>query len=139
MGALTEDDIRYFLADKEVSTNSLDLDLEFSPKAIEEAKKRCAGMFNSLPPYSIHVHPGNLSNDYQFFTAGVAYQLYLAKRFELSRSDIDFSAGDVNTNIVAKRLAHINKMLPELREMFEEGARAWKLTANRHDSYGQVG
>ena len=139
MAALTEEDIRYFLADKQVSDNSLELDLEFTSEDIQDAKKRCAAEFNDIPPLILRIGPEQITDDRNFFKYGVAYQLYLSKRLSLQRSDIDFSAGGVTTNLVATRIRHLDKMMPLFREHFMVGANAMKVTHNRHITFGQVG
>lgn len=139
MASLSDEDIRYFLADQSVSEHSLAMDLKFSSEAIASAKKRAAASYNSLPPLIHNVNPQSMHSDTNIFLFGVAYHLYLTRRMELADDDISFSAGNVNVDLTQRQIQHIDKMLPLFKEEFEKRATDFKITMNRHAGMGQVG
>jgi hypothetical protein len=105
------------------------MDLEFTPEDIADAKVRAAEAFNELPPLISSVTENNLGGKL-FFKYGVAHQLYLTALMKWQRSDIDFSAGGVTTNMVQKRIDHIKSNLPMFKSEFVTGARTLKATIN---------
>ena len=128
--AITHKDVRYYLLDRTVEDNDLDLDLSFSPDEIEDAMKRAARAYNSVPPFVGSVTWNNLPDDTNLFLDAIAEQLYLSLLAKLTRNDIDYVGGDVQINLVAKRIAHLKELIKDHRARWRETARDIKVAAN---------
>lgn len=132
---ITVEDIRLFILDNSIEDNALDMDLEFSDSEILEAMRRCAMTYNTTPPLiGSKVSPENFPYS-MVFLHGVAYQLYLSKLHELTRNDIDYNAGGVSTNLVAKRIAHVKGLIQLHKEAFEVQMRELKYVQNANRAF----
>jgi hypothetical protein len=56
---------------------------------------------------------------------------------KLRRNDIDYSAGGVGVNLVAKRIAHLQNEIKEHREAWKQEATSRKIALNLSFAYGQ--
>lgn len=128
--AITHKDVRYYLLDRSVEDNDLDLDLSFSSEEIDDAMKRAARAYNSMPPFVSSVVWSSLPDDTNIFLDAIAEQLYVSLLAKLSRNDIDYQGGDVSVNIVSKRIEHLKGLIKEHRARWQEAARDIKLTTN---------
>ena len=137
--AITAVDVREYILDRNISDNALDLDLAFSDEEIVSAMKRAAREFNSIPPFVCTVKPDDLSDDTNLFLDGIAAQLYISRMSKLQRSDIDYTAGGVTTNLVSKQIEHLKSGIEFHNARFQEAAKAVKIGINLRQAYGQVG
>jgi hypothetical protein len=136
---LVEEDIRNFILDRTIEDNELQLDLTYSSEEISDAMVRAGRDYNSVPPFTDSVHPGALPADTNLFLYGTAYHLFLSRISKLSRNDIDYTAGNVGTNPVAKQLQHLQFLAKEMRAEFKEMATHIKVAINVRESFGQIG
>ena len=130
MSCLTSEDIRFFIFDRTIADNDLLGDLNFSEAEIQNAMSRAAREYGSIPPYTSTVHPSCFPGDTNMFLDAVAAQLYLSELNKLMRNDIDYTSGNVTTNLVAKRIAHLKELYKQHQERFTSTAKQWKLTEN---------
>lgn len=138
-GYITEEDVRNFILDRTIEDNELQLDLTYSSEEVADAMMRAARDFNSLPPFVCTVHPGALPGDTNVFLYGTAYQLFLSRISKLSRNDIDYTAGNVGTNPVAKQIAHLKDLAKLMKEEFTTQAQHLKVAINVRETFGQIG
>jgi len=134
---LQVDDVRNYIWDRNVEDNDLELDLTFSDEEIIEAMKRCAREYASIPPYVGSVSPGHLPNDTNMFLDGTVAQLYISRLNQLSRNDIDYAAGGVQTNLVKKQIEHMRQLAREHMQRFKEPAMQYKITLNLRNAFGR--
>lgn len=127
---ITINDVRLYILDRQVSDNDLDLDLTFSDAEIEDAMKRAARAYNSIPPFVSTVTWSNLPDDTNIFLDAIAEQLYLSLLAKLTRNDIDYTAGDVQVNLVAKRIDHLKALIKDHKERWETTAKGIKVATN---------
>lgn len=125
------------MMDQEVKHNLLDMDLNFSEEEIREAQKRAAQFLNSIPPVFIHVNPHGRNMQYPYLLA-TAYQLYLSFLQRLIRQDVEYSSGEVQVNLVARRIKHIKELLPTLRSEAAELASEIKQGINLSQAFGTI-
>jgi hypothetical protein len=130
---LDNEQIRRFVAtDDKESFMAFQADLEFSDQDIEDAKVNCARRFLSIQPYSADVTPSDLPANSSIFLDGIAAELYELQYRRLSRRDIDFSAGNMNANLVSKRISHLLNLIQTHRSRFEKDAFNFKRAKNRN-------
>lgn len=129
--AISVEDVRSYVLDHTVEDNDLVLDLAFSNEEIEDAMKRAARAYNSIPPLNIaRVEWNNLPDDTNIFLDATVEQLYITLLAKLIRNDIDYTAGGVTTNLVAKRISHLREHIKEHRALWQQAAGDLKKTAN---------
>lgn len=126
---LTEKDVRAYVADSTVADND-GLPLYFSPAEIAEAMKRAARAFNSIPPLILRVSGDALPDDTNMFLDAAAAQLFTAELNKLTRRDIDYSAGGVQSPIERARINHLKDLIKFHTELFTAAAKAFKMTQN---------
>jgi hypothetical protein len=136
---ITEEDVRNFVLDRTIEDNELQLDLTYSPEEIGDAMMRAGRDYNSVPPFVHTVTPGSLPGDTNLFLYGTAYHLFLSRISKLSRNDIDYTAGNVGTNPVAKQIQHLQVLAKEMRAEFRDMATNIKCSINVHETFGQIG
>jgi len=136
---ITEEDVRNYILDRTLEDNELQLDLTFSPEDISNAMVRAARDYNSLPPFVGGVEASKLPNDTNMFLDGIAAQLYISRLSKLSRNDMDYTAGNVTTNIVQKQIGHLQNLIKMHRDFFREAALAQKVFINHSLAWGQIG
>jgi hypothetical protein len=135
MSCITSEDIRMFIFDRTIEDNDLLLDLNFSEAEIQNAMIRAAREYASIPPYTSIVNPACLPGDTNMFLDGVVAQLYLSEMSKLMRNDIDYTSGNVTTNIVTKRIGHLKELFKLHQERFLTAAKPWKLTENINQGF----
>ncbi len=133
--ALTTEDVRMFLLDRDATDNDLELDLAFSDEEIKSAMERAARSYNGIPPYVHNVSPNALPGDTNLFLHAAAEQLLRSLLSKLRRNDVDYTAGGVGVNIVTKRIAHLEREIREHRELWQEEATSRKLYININLGY----
>lgn len=138
-GYITETDVRNFILDRTIADNELQLDLTYSPEEIADAMMRAARDYNSVPPFVDTVRVGALPGDTNLFLYGTAYHLFLSRISKLTRNDIDYTAGNVGVNPVAKQIAHLKDLAREMRQEFLVLATNIKMSINVCESFGQIG
>ena len=136
---ITEADVRNFILDRTIEDNELQLDLTFSPEEIADAMMRAARDYNSLPPFVDSVTPPHLPGDTNLFLYGTAYHLFLSRIVKLTRNDIDYTAGNVATNAVAKQIAHLKELAVMMKQNFTDTATNIKMAINVSACWGQIG
>jgi len=130
MSVITSEDVRNFILDRQASDNMLDMDLSFSPEEIADAMKRAAREANSVPPYSILVHPDALPGDTNVFLYATAAQLYLTKIQNLVRNDVEYTAGGVSASASGPQIKALQGLVEKLGAMWLEQWRPIKLANN---------
>lgn len=133
---LTVADIRHAIMDRAIADNDLDEDLSFTDDEITRAMTSCARDFNSVPPHVMLVYPTQLNSDTNVFVDGTLKHLYLSKLHQHMRSDVDYTAGNVSTNLVVKRIANYKELIKLHGEQFLASAKSIKLAYNLAQAYG---
>lgn len=132
---ITEEDVRNFVLDRNIEDNDLLLDLAFSPEEIEDAMKRAAREWNSIPPYVSTADPSKLDASMNLFLDAIAQQLYISELNKLMRNDIDYTAGGVGTNLEQKRISHLRELISFHGDRFRQAARDIKIALNLNQTY----
>lgn len=130
MACITSDDVRMYIFDRSIEDNDLLLDLNFSEEEIANAMVRAAREYASIPPYTSTVNPGCLPADTNMFLDAITAQLYMSEMNKLMRNDIDYTSGNVTTNLVAKRIKHLAELVKMYQERFKLAAKEWKISEN---------
>lgn len=130
MACITSDDVRMYIFDRNIDDNPLLLDLNFSEEEIANGMVRAAREWASIPPYTSTVSPACLPADTNMFLDAIVAQLYMSEMNKLMRNDIDYTSGNVTTNLVAKRIKHLADMVKFYQERFKMAAKEWKITEN---------
>lgn len=130
MACITSDDVRMYIFDRNIEDNDLLLDLNFSEEEIANAMVRAAREYASIPPYTSTVSPACLPADTNMFLDATVAQLYMSEMNKLMRNDIDYTAGNVTTNLVAKRIKHLAELYKLYQDRFRTAAKDWKITEN---------
>ena len=133
--SITLEDIRQYVADASIADNELAMDFTFSNEDIASAMRSAARSYNSIPPLIGNVNPDCLPADTNLFFDGVAMHLCMVEYQRRTKADIDYSAGGVITNLVAKRIIHLQGLIKMFRERFEAAAQALKLSQNIRAGY----
>jgi hypothetical protein len=129
-------EVRDFIADATVEDNQIVGDLTFSDEDITGAMKSAARHYNSIPPLGTgNVTPDSLTTDTNIFFDGTAYYLFLKEYQRRTKADIDYTAGGVTTNLEAKRIAYLEKLMKLHKEQFETAAKTRKITINLNNAY----
>jgi len=129
--------VRDFIADAS-ATEGLG-ELNFTDEEIVKAMASAARDFNSILPYSTSVTAARMSADTNLFFDATAYHLYRSEYARLSREDVDYTAGDVQTNPAKNRMANLLKLMTTHDERFREPATKRKIAINMSHAYGPVG
>ena len=137
MSYLTEQDVRAFIVDRTIADND-GLGLAFKPEDIAEAMKRAAREYNSVPPLIGQVTGTTLPDDTNMFLDATAQQLYLAELANLTRKDIDYTAGGVQTPIERQRIEHLKKLIDLHGTRFTQAASTFKRTLNFRRAYRHI-
>ena len=130
MACITSDDVRMYIFDRNIEDNDLLLDLNFSEEEIANAMVRAAREYASIPPYTSTVSPACLPADTNMFLDATVAQLYMSEMNKLMRNDIDYTAGNVTTNLVAKRIKHLAELYKLYQDRFRTAAKDWKISEN---------
>jgi hypothetical protein len=130
MGCLTSDDVRMYIYDRNIEDNDLLLDLNFSEDEIANAMVRAAREYASITPYTSTVNPGCLPDTTNMFLDAVVAQLYMSEMNKLMRNDIDYTSGNVTTNLVAKRIKHLSELVKFYQDRFRTAAKEFKISEN---------
>lgn len=130
MACITSDDVRMYIFDRSIEDNDLLLDLNFSEEEIANAMVRAAREYASIPPYTSTVCASCLPGDTNMFLDAIAAQLYMSEMNKLMRNDIDYSSGNVTTNLVAKRIKHLAELVKLYQERFKIAAKELKISQN---------
>ena len=137
-GVIQVEDVRLFIFDRTIEDNMIDLDLFFSDQEIMDAMRRTAMAYNGIPPYVEQVDPTRLVYG-DVFLHGIAYQLCLSKVHQLSRNDIDYSAGGVTTNLIEKQRQYLMELLKFHKQEFDIKAKERQVHRNINNAFGPVG
>lgn len=127
---ITAKDVRMFIMDRNVDDNDLLMDLAYDDAEVSDAMVRAAREYNSLPPFCSYADPDRLDATTNMFLDAIAAQLYLSTLNKLMRNDIDYNAGGVTTNIVAKRIGHLKELIKVHQDRFQQTASAQKKAIN---------
>lgn len=130
MTCLTSDDVRMYIFDRSIEDNDLLLDLNFSEEEIANAMVRAAREYASIPPYTSTVCPSCLPSNTNMFLDATVAQLYMSEMNKLMRNDIDYTSGNVTTNLVAKRIKHLSELVKFYQDRFKLAAKEWKISEN---------
>lgn len=130
MSCLTSDDVRMYIFDRNIEDNDLLLDLNFSEEEIANAMVRAAREYASIPPYTSVVSPACLPADTNMFLDATVAQLYISEMNKLMRNDIDYTAGNVTTNLVKSRIKHLADLYKLHQDRFRTAAKDWKIAEN---------
>lgn len=137
---VTVDEMRHYLMDRVPEDNELEFDLSFTDDEINRAMVHAARDWNSIPPVGImQADPARLPADTNVFFDGTLVHLYTSLIAKMRRNDLDYTAGGVDVNIVAKRIANLTKAREEHRELFRTAASDIKVSANLKRAFGRVG
>lgn len=134
---ITIDDVRHYIMDREAEDNELEMDLSFTDDEITKALQSAMRDYNStIPLCSSYDNPAQLSGDTNMFLDGATAHLYMALWNRLTRSDIDYTAGGVTTNLVAKQIAHCKDKIKLYGDRFKETATNIKIQINVNAAWG---
>lgn len=135
---LTIDDVRFYLADRTPADNPLLRDLAYSDKEIQFAMKSAARAFNSIPPIRLMAVWNQLPDDTNIFLNGITACLFRTAVARLSRNDIQYSAGNVTTQVRGLHIQHFSRLVEEYQKTFMEAAEAVKVQHNVSLGYGAL-
>ena len=135
---ITPEDIRHFLYDRTPADNEIDMDLAWSEPEILQAMRFCAMSYNAIQPYVERVTATTLPQE-MLFIHGTIYHLYLSKWSQLTRSDLDYSAGNMTVDRVKRWIAHLEKGMEVHKTEFETKGKERKLFINLNQAYGCIG
>jgi hypothetical protein len=119
-----------YIFDRTIEDNDLLLDLNFGEEEIANAMVRAAREYASIPPYTSTVHAACLPDDTNMFLDAIVAQLYMSEMNKLMRNDIDYTSGNVTTNLVAKRIKHLSELVKFYQDRFKTAAKEWKISEN---------
>lgn len=132
--ALTEDDVRGYILDVTKEDND-GLDLHYTTTEIVDAMKRAARSYNSITPMIHYVTADCLPDDTNTFLDATVVQLFITEMNKLTRRDIDYSAGGVQSPIFRKRIDHLKTLIDFHTKLFQESAKSFKVTMNIRRGY----
>jgi hypothetical protein len=132
--ALTEQDVRNYLIDSTREDND-GLDLHFTTEQIVDAMRRAARAYNSIPPLILKVSGEKLPDDTNIFLDGTAVQLFISEMNNLTRQDIEYSAGGVQSPIARKRIEYLKALIDFHTKLFTEAAKSYKVAKNIERAY----
>ena len=98
----------------------------------------CAMSYNSIQPYVERVDATTLPNE-MIFIHGTIYHLYLSKWAQLTRSDLDYTAGNMTVDRVKRWIGHLENGMKLHQTEFETKAKERKISINLEGAYGCVG
>lgn len=133
-GKIDVEDVRFFLMDRTAEDNPLELDLFFTDPEIQQAFRFAAMKFNEIHPQTFNVDPAALQFGFGMLQ-GVIYCLFMMKMAQLSRSDIDYVAGNMTIEINKRRIAYFEKWIPFFKQEFEMTATQHKVKVNLENAY----
>jgi len=137
-GTLDVEDVRHFIWDRTVEDNPLELDLAFSDEDIGWAFRHAAMMYNAtMPPINLIRGPRDVTDlrlTYPFLIATI-YHLFVAKAAQLSRQDIDYSAGNMEADFTKRRIEYLTKWAETFKEKSESGLKEYKLMINVNNGF----
>lgn len=138
--AITPEDIRHFIYDRAPKDNPIDLDLAWSDPEIVDAMRYCAMSYNSIPPYVERVSPDAFPREQEMiWIHGTIYHLYLSRKAQLIRQDLDYTAGNMTVDRTKRLIEHLDKGIEFYKGQFDELAKQRKLVINLNNAYGCVG
>lgn len=135
----THEMVRHFIWDRTIEDNPLELDLEFSDQEIGHARQFAAMMFNSIPPFVVTIQANNIPTNWEYpFLLATVYHLLLAKLMQLSRKDLDYTAGNMTVDINKRRIDFLSKWAPAIKTEAMATIKEHKVAANLESAYGHV-
>ncbi len=133
---ITVEDVRHYLLDRTPDDNDLLVDLAYDDNDIRQAMVYAARDYNSIPPLVASASPECLPAYNNMFLDCIVKHLYIMSIAQLTRNDIDYTAGGVGTNIVQKRIAHLRDLIAFHQQQFVEAAKNQKLLMNIDEAFG---
>lgn len=133
---ITLEEIRQYMADASIADNELSMDFTFSNEDIAGAMRSAARSYNSIPPLISGASADSLSADTNMFFDGIAMHLCMIEFQRRTKADIDYTAGGVTTNLVSRRIVHLQGLIKMFRERFEQAAQNYKISINIRAGYG---
>lgn len=138
MGCIVEEDVRDYLG-LQRREDAIFGDMNPTAAEITSAMKSAAREWNSIPPYVLPTDAAHLNDSTNVFFDAITMHLLMKELQKLTREDIDYTTGGVTTTLVAKRIAHVEKLIKLYTNRFLEAAKAMKLAKNLNDAFGSVG
>jgi len=123
--------VRSFMTSDAIELTTTGVDVEFSPEEITLAMVNAARRYNGIPPFIDSACPDHLPSNTMVFFDAIAAELYALLYRKLSKQDIDYSAGGVQANIVARRLKHVEALRAKHEVDFRQAASDQKRYKNR--------
>ncbi len=140
-GGLDCEDIRHFIWDRTIEDNPMELDLVFSDDEIGHAFRFASMMYNAMPPHvEIIRSPLDVTDQrlvYPFIIATV-YHLFLAKAQQLSRQDIDYTAGNMQADFTKRRIEYLTKWAAAFKDESVEALKNYKLVINLNSGFAAL-
>lgn len=138
---LTHEDIRAMIIDRAPDDNDFSQALDFTEAEIIMAMRLMCGAYNDILPKVHRVRHNCIPSvdESELFAKGVIARLFRAKRFQLQRSDVDFSAGDVVVSPSTKLIKYLEVEGSRLEEEFQVAAKQKKVAMNISQGYGFIG
>ncbi len=133
------DDVRNSVLDRTAEDNELYMALVFTTEDIEDAMRRAAREYNSVPPLINTVYWNQLPAHTNIFLDATVLHLYLSRLAKLQRNDIEYTSGGVEVALEKKQIAHLKDSIPMYRDRFLDAAKAEKLSLNIRRGFGRVG
>jgi len=135
---ITVEDIRHFIYDRTPADNDISMDLDWKDPEIMQAMRFCAMSYNSIQPYVEQITANTLPGE-MLFIHGTIYHLYLSRWSQLTRSDLDYQAGNMTVDRVKRWIEHLQKGMELHKTEFETKGKERKLVINLNNAYGCVG
>lgn len=137
---LSTEMVRHFIFDRTIEDNPIEMDLDFSDGEIARAREFAIMMLNAIPPFVHQLQHDNVPANWRYpFLLAIIYHLFVAKAAQLSRKDIDYSAGNMTVDLNKRRLEFYMKWSQAFKTESESTIKTLKVAANLESAYGQVG
>lgn len=136
---ITEQDVRMFLLDRTVDDHLVLPDIAFTSEEIAFAMKTAARRYNSIRPYVDYADPSNLQDTTNLFLDGIAGALFDMKRVNAGLNDMEYSAGNVSTNVQGNLAKNAEAVAAFFNERFTREATELKVARNLQHAFGQIG
>lgn len=133
---ITVEDVRHYIMDRTLDDNDLLADIAYTDDEIRQAMVYAARDYNSVPPAVSMVTPDCLPAHTNMLLDAVVKNLYIMTLAQLTRNDLDYTAGGVGANMDAKRIGHLRDLIALHQDKFFTAARDEKIRINIDDAYG---
>lgn len=135
---LDVEDIRHFIFDRDAADNPLLLDVAYTDDEIARAMRYACLSFNEVTPYVFTIQPECMPFS-MLFIHGTIYHLYLSRISELSRRDVDHTAGNMTVDVTKRLIANLTALVALHKKEFDTSAKQRKIAFNVSQAFRNFG